>query len=188
MMSEILQAMIFVVLIIVVLLGLLYNSLVKRKNFVKAAFSNIDVYLKKRCDQIPNLLKAIKSYNKHEMDVFTNVTKLRNEMMNDNIGNSEKIEMSNKLEGEINNLMMVVEDYPEIKADGQYQLYMRSQNEIEEQLAAVRRTYNMAVTLYNNKVNMFPTNIFAAMFNFKEEKLIVVEENVRKSIDANDYL
>lgn len=174
----------FVIIIGVVILSIftVYNSLVKMRNKVKQAESGIDVYLNQRFDLIPNLVECVKGYSKHEKDLFENIVKLRAEYINNKKNDLKKAE---KLNNNINQIMLVAENYPELKASEQYLNLQRSLSKIESQLQAARRIYNNEVTRYNTKINTIPTNIIASLFKFKEADLFTIEEYKKENINID---
>ena len=172
----------FIVGIIVVIIFLIYNSLVKKRNKVKQARSGIDVYLNQRFDLIPNLVECVKGYSKHEKEIFENIVKLRTEYMNNKKTNLKEAE---KLNNNMNQIIAMTENYPELKASEQYLNLQKSLSKIESQLQAARRIYNNEVTKYNTHINSVPINIAAKIFGFKEEKLFEIEEFKKNNIDIN---
>jgi len=151
------------VLIVLCIIG--YNSLVRKRNMVINAFATIDVMLKKRFDLIPNLVATVKQYASHEKELFSEITRLRSKdytMFSD----AEKGELDNAFTQAEHNFIVIAENYPELKASDNFMQLQRSINETEEQLSAARRTYNAAVTDYNNGVQSFPLNMVATLFGF----------------------
>ena len=136
----------------------IYNSLVGKRNQAENAFATIDVMLKKRYDLIPNLVTIAKQYAEHEKEVFTKVAQIRNQNYKEMTDN-DKMELDKTFNQAGERLIVLAESYPELKASENFLQLQRSLNETEEQLAAARRTYNAAVTDYNNKVESFPSNL-----------------------------
>lgn len=166
-----------IVLLILIVFGQ-YNTLVKLKMKVKQAKSGIDVYCQQRFDLIPNLIETVKGYMKHEKEVFDNITRLRTEY-----NNTKDIKVSQELNRQMNSLIAVAENYPDLKASEQFLNLQRNLEKIESQLQAARRIYNNDVTNYNTKISIVPYNVIASMFNFESESLFELEdENARKSI------
>lgn len=176
---------IFVFFLIVI--AIIYNSFIYKRNVVKNVFSTIDVLLKKRFDLIPNLVETVKGYAKHEELVFTRIAELRNLANKENMSDEEKIELDGRVNSEMNRLMAVVENYPNLKADKNFMNLQITMTEIEDQISAARRAYNAAVTEFNNACEMFPTNIFAGIFGFKQKILFQIpqEEKVNVKADFN---
>lgn len=155
-------------LIIVFLLWLVStrNSFVKIKNQVEEAFSTMDVYLKKRYDLIPNLVETVKGYASHESETFQKVTAARTAAMN--AGSiDEKIANENALSGTLKSLFAVAEAYPQLQANTNFLDLQNQLKMIEDDIANARKYYNANVREMNTKVEMFPSNIVAGMFNFK---------------------
>lgn len=172
------MGILIVLIIILVIVLIIYNQLVTAKNNVKQAESGIDVYLNQRFDLIPNLVECVKSYSKHEKNLFEEIANLRNVYANDknNIKNAEKL--NNKM----NQLIAVAENYPELKASEQYLNLQKTLTKLESQLQAARRIYNNEVTNYNNKIGVIPSNIVAMIFGFKEAKLFEIEEYKKENV------
>ncbi len=171
----------------IVLIGLLifaYNKAIELRNYVKEAFSTMDVYLKQRWDLIPNLIEVVKSYAAHEKGVFEQVTKLRSANYN-KLKTSQKIDVNEKLSAGVSNLLAVAENYPEIKANQNYALLMTQLADVEEDIANSRKYYNGTVRELNTYVETFPSNIICALFGIKRAKLFEINENERSSIKVN---
>lgn len=173
---------IWIILGIVIVVGLwlmnTYNGLIKLRNMVKNAWAQIDVQLKRRIDLIPNLLETVKGYAKHESETFENVVKARN-MAQSATTVEESIEANNQLSGTLKTLFAVSEAYPELKAD---QNFIKLQDELtqtEDKIMFARQFYNDTVTKFNTAIAVFPANLIAGMFGFKEEELFVVPESDR---------
>ena len=173
-----------VVVLLFIIVIAIYNNLVGARNQVENAFGSIDVMLKKRYDLIPNLVETVKAYMKHEKETLTSITELRTRAVSGNLSNEERVEVENKLTGLMRNVMVAVESYPELKADSQFTMLQRSWNEAEEQISAARRSYNAAVTSYNNAVEKFPSSLFASMFGHKRKAVFVIPEVERQNISA----
>lgn len=159
---------------LILLFGIMFNSLVSRKNQIENAFASIDVYLKKRADQIPSLVNSIKGYMNHEKAMLAQITKLRKESFDSKIGSNERVDVENKITDSMNKIMLAVEAYPDLKASHNFIQLQRSLNEVEEQLAASRRAFNASVTDYNNGVESFPMNIVALMMAYKRKNMFVI--------------
>ena len=170
----------FVIIVVIII----YNNLVGARNQVENAFGSIDVMLKKRYDLIPNLVESVKSYMKHEKDTLTNITAMRAKAISGNVSNDEKVQIENQLSGMMRNIMVAVENYPDLKASEQFTMLQRSWNETEEQISAARRAYNASVTAYNNAVEKFPSSIFASMFGHKRKQVFEIPEVERQNISA----
>ncbi|MBX9853099.1 MAG: LemA family protein [Cytophagaceae bacterium] len=170
--------------VVLLLVIFMYNSLVGKKNQVENAFASIDTMLKKRYDLIPNLVNTVKAYMNHEKSVLTEITELRAKAVSGQISNDEKIAVENQLSGAMGKIMVLSENYPDLKANNNFMQLQASWNEIEEQISASRRFFNSAVTDYNNAVEMFPTSIFARMMNYQRKQVFVIPEAERQNVNA----
>lgn len=154
---------------------MVYNGLIQSRNKVKNAFAQIDTQLQRRFDLIPNLVETVKGYASHEKELLENVTASRSGYMNATT-NAEKMAADNQLTSTLKSLFAVAENYPELKANQNFAKLQDDLKGTEDKVAFSRQFYNDAVTMYNNKLQMFPNNIVAGMFNFKEEDLFKTEE------------
>ena len=167
-----------------------YVSVIQKKNKVQDAFSSIDVQLKMRYDLIPNILKIANKYMEHERELLTKVTELRTQAMNipddmKNIG--KKLEVDSQIKDLMGQIMVSVENYPNLKADQTMITAMQTYNEVEIHIAAARRFYNSAVLELNNACEIFPSSIFAAMVGAKKQEFFKASEVEREAIDAGDF-
>jgi len=178
-MDYIIIGIILLILIILVVgtIGI-YNSLVNLRNRVKNAWSQIDVQLNRRADLIPNLVETVKGYAKHEKSVFENVAKARSGLMNAQTP-KENAEANNMLTSTLKSLFAVAENYPELKANQNFLELQGQLEETENKIAYSRQFYNDTVLMYNNKIQMFPSNLLANQFNFTEAEFFEVEESAR---------
>ncbi len=172
------------VLLVIVIVAMV-NSLIGKKNQVENTFAGIDVQLKKRYDLIPNLVASVQKYMTHERDVLENVTALRSRAMEPGVGADERIRIDNQMSGMLRGLMVQIESYPQLKASENVMQLQRALNEVEEQIAAIRRAYNAAVTDYNNAVEMFPSNLIAGMMSYRRRELFVIPEAERANVDVH---
>lgn len=177
-----------IVYIIIGIIGLImiyaltiYNSLVKLNNTVKEAFSTMDVYLKKRWDLIPNIVETVKGYAKHEKDTLEEVIKLRNSAY-DTMTPNDKIKTNQELSSSVNKIMALAENYPDLKANENFKDLSSQLSKVEEDIANSRKYYNAVVRNYNDKVEMFPSNIFAGIFGHKSKKMFEVESQERENV------
>lgn len=153
-----------------------YNSLVTMRNNVDEGFSTMDVYLKKRYDLIPNLVETVKGYAKHESETLEKVIKARNLAMGA-ATTEEKLAKEANLSKELKNfLSVVVEQYPQLKADKNFVELQISLKEIEGEIASSRKYYNGAVKVYNVKREVFPSSIIASIFKFEKRNLFEIED------------
>ena len=172
-----------VVFIFVSLVGM-YNSLISKKNQVENAFASIDVMLKKRYDLIPNLVESCKVHMKHEKTTLENIVALRNKVVSEKLSSEEKLALNNKISHGLGQIMVAVENYPNLKSNQNIDQLMRSLNEVEEQLSASRRAFNAAITDLNNAIEMFPTSIIAAMMAMRQRELLKTIEEEKKNVDV----
>ncbi len=156
--------------IIVIFVISTYNTLVKLRNKVKNSWAQIETQLQRRFDLIPNLVETVKGFAAHEKELLENVTASRSGYIN--AGSSqEKLAMNNQLSSNLKSLFVVAENYPELKANVNFMKLQEALQETEEDVTYARQFYNDAVTIYNNKLLMFPSNLIAMLFGFKEEAL-----------------
>ena len=170
----------------IVLAGILgitaYNSLVRRRNMVDQAFSTIDVQLTQRYDLIPKLVETVKQYMTHEKSLLEEIVRLRSQAVAAR-DPGDKIRADNELSRAMGQLNVTMENYPQLKASDTFVMLQRSLNEVEEQLAAARRSYNAAVTDYNNAVQTFPSSLVANSMSFGLRQTFVAEEGKRSDVD-----
>lgn len=158
-----------------------YNGLVKARNKVQQAYSGIDVYLTQRFELIPNLVECVKGYMIYEKELLKNITNLRTKYLQNK--NLRDAEILNK---ECNTILLNVENYPELKASEQFMNLQKNLEKMESQLQAARRIYNMEVNNYNNKVNMFPSNMVAGMGGFEEKEYFEAEVSTKNNVVINN--
>lgn len=160
-----------IVIVVAVILSwiiIIYNLFVRDRNLIREAWSGIDVQLKRRHNLIPNLVASVKGYSQHEKSLLENITKKRSEAVNfESI--KDKAPAESDLSGMLKNLFAVVENYPDLKASGNFLNLQMQLVEIEDQLQYARRYYNGAVRNYNIRIESFPSNIIAGIFNFKPD-------------------
>ncbi|WP_457743260.1 LemA family protein [Sulfurimonas sp.] len=175
-----------ILIVLVIILVLMYNSLIAKKNQVDNIFASVDTQLKKRYDLIPNLVASVSKYMEYEKTILEDVTKLRAEANNGNISNSQKMQLDTKVSSALGSIMVAVENYPELKANENVMHLQRSLNEIEAQIAAARRAYNQAVTDYNNALEQIPTNIIANILGYKPKDVFVIDESQRENVNVKE--
>lgn len=172
-----------IIVLILIYFGVTYNSFVKLSNTVKEAFSTMDVYLKKRWDLIPNIVETVKGYAKHEKSTLKEIIELRNSTY-DNMSANEKVDVNNKLSQGINKLMAIAEAYPDLKANENFKDLSQQLTKVEDDIANSRKYYNGAVRIFNDKVQMFPSNIVAGVLGFKEQKMFEASEFERENVQV----
>lgn len=175
-----------VLIVIALVLVLMYNSLVAKKNQVENIFASVDTVLKKRYDLIPNLVAAVSKYMEHEKSLLEEVTKLRSEANKPNISDEQKIALDAKVSSALGSIMIAVENYPDLKANENVIHLQHTLNELEEQISAARRAYNQAVTDYNNALEMIPTNFMASAMNYSRKQVFEIVEAERKNVDVKE--
>ena len=173
-----------VIILIIIYVFILYNNFISLDNKVKEAFSTMDVYLKKRWDLIPNLVETVKGYAKYEEETLTRVTKLRNTVYNE-MTNDEKIINNEELSSDVSKIMALKEAYPELKANESFMDLSNKLTKIEDDIANARKYYNGTVRIYNNKVQMFPNNIFAKIFGYKTKRMFEASLEDKQNIRIN---
>jgi LemA protein len=167
--------------IIVLYILITFNSLIKMLNLVKESYSTMDIYLKKRWDLIPNLVECVKGYAKHESNTFEKITELRTSWANTK-SISEKAKIDNQLSGALKTIMAVSENYPELKANTNFSQLTSELSQIENDIANSRKYYNGTVRNYNNKVQMFPSNIVAFIFRFKSQEMFSIATEEKENV------
>ncbi|WP_025209802.1 LemA family protein [Hippea sp. KM1] len=163
-----------------------YNKLIKLKEGVDAAWSDVDVQLKRRADLIPNLVNTVKGYAQHEKEVFEYVAKARANILNAKSPKDE-IKASNQLEGAIGRLLLIVEKYPELKANEEFTRLMDNLEGTENRIAVARKRYNDAVKAYNSAIKMFPANLIASKLGFKPAVYFKVENPKDKEVPKVNF-
>jgi LemA protein len=164
---------------------LLYNDIIRSRNETKNAFGSIDAMLKKRYDLIPNLVETVKEYMTHEKTILTDITRLRSKLT-DNLSNNDALDLHNDISKKLNEILISVENYPDLKASQNFLKLQASWNETEEQISASRRFYNTAVTDYNNSIQTFPSNLISKYFGFTPKIVFEMDDSERKNIHAED--
>lgn len=173
-----------IAVIIVLYAIILFNNLVSARNSVNEAFATMDVYLKQRWDLIPNLVKCVKSYAEYEKEVLEEVTNLRAQLY-DTLNKNAKLKANEKINDNLGKLIALAENYPELKANEVFLDLQEKLTKVEDDIAYSRKYYNANVRDYNYKVEMFPSNIIANIFNFKKEKMFVIFEAERSKPEVN---
>ncbi len=164
-----------IVLLILLFIGTTYNSLVSLRNKVKDQWAQIDVLLKRRTDLIPNLVETVKGYAKHESETLENVIAARNKVV-DAKTTEEEIKADGELSRALGRLMAIAEAYPDLKANTNFLDLQANLKDTEDKIQYARQFYNDAVLIYKNKLEMFPSNIIASMFGFKQEAFFEASE------------
>src|SRR5213594_4198896 len=164
-------AIVFITIVVLILLGVgkyisVKNTLVQKNESVKASWSQVDIVLQRRADLIPNLVETVKGYAQQEQTVFGDIAKARSQLLN--AGTPEqKIAANQQLDGALGRLLLIVENYPQLKSN---ENFMRLQDELagtENRIAVERKRYNDTLQDYNTYIQQFPNNIFAGWAGFK---------------------
>ena len=177
-----------IIILILIVIALLYiwatyNGLVTLKARIREAISGIDVQLKRRADLIPNLLETVKGYAAHESKIFENVTKARSNLISAQTP-TQKAEANNMLSDALKSLFAVAENYPALKASENFTQLQRQIEDTEDKIAFSRQFYNGNVLEYNTKIKVFPNNLLADMFSFKEESFFESGKEERKKVEV----
>ncbi len=170
-----------IALFLVVCIIALFNRGISLRNFVREAFSTMDVYLKKRWDLVPNLVECVKGYAIHEKDVLERVTQLRN-INYSNLTNEQKMEANKQIGFGLSKLIAIAENYPDLKANESFKNLMNELSNIENDIANARKYYNATVRELNNFTQMFPSNIICSIFGIREEKMFEIDETSRGTV------
>ena len=178
---------------IIILLGVLaviafyvvsvYNGLVNARNKVRDQFSQIDVQLKRRFDLIPNLVETVKGYAKHESETLEKVIQARNNYASAKT-DAEKVAAANEMSRGVMNIMALAESYPDLKANTNFVDLQNQLKEVDDKISYARQFYNDSVLMYNNKVEMIPSNIVASIFGFKKETFFEADEKERENVQV----
>jgi len=179
MIALIIVAVVFALLIIFII-GV-YNALIRLRNQVGNAWSQIDVQLKRRHDLIPNLVETAKGYMKHERGTFEEITKARSQAMG-----AKTVAEASKAEGALgealSKFMLVVENYPDLKANQNFLSLQEELSSTENRIAFARQSYNDQVLFFNNKIQMFPSNVVANTFNFSKRDFFELEAAAEREV------
>ena len=175
-----------IIAVVAIIIALLYNSLIGKKNQVDNIFGGIDAVLKKRYDLIPNLVSSVQQYMQQEKGILEKVTELRAQAIKPNIPDEKKIALDKQITGALGSIMVAVENYPELKANENVMHLQHTLTEIEAQISAARRAYNQAVTDYNNAIEMIPTNILANMMHYTRKQVFEISETQRQNVNVKE--
>ena len=173
------------VLIVLVLYGIgVYNKLVNAKNKVANQFSQVDIQLKRRADLIPNLVNTVKGYTNHENEIIDKVTEARTKLVNAN-SVEEKTTANDELTSSLNALMVVVENYPDLKSSDNFKQLSDELAGTENRISVARKDYNDAVNIFNTTIKRFPNNIVAGMFGFEKATYFKADEKSQEVPSVN---
>ena len=174
--------LIIVLVVILAIIAGVYNSLVALRNQVQNSRAQIDVQLKRRHDLIPNLLEAVKGYMAHEANTLENIVKLRQQAINVT-GSDAKVvaEVENQLSSALKSLFALSENYPDLKASQNFSQFQEELASTENKISFARQFYNDSVLNYNNKIQMFPSNIIAGIFNFTQTSFFEASDDEKEN-------
>lgn len=177
-----------IVLIVVIVAGIYfamtYNAFITLRNRVKEAWSDIEVQMKRRYDLIPNLVETVKGYAKHESSTLEKVIQARNMAMAPHASMQETAQAENVLTGALKSLFALRESYPDLKANANFLELQRELRDTEDKLQAARRFYNGNVLSFNTKMELFPSNMVAAMFSFEKAQFFELAETEQDARNA----
>ncbi len=166
---------VWIILALAIVAIVIFNGLVRSRNQVDEAWSDIEVQLKRRYDLIPNLVETVKGYAKQESSVLENVTKARTMAMGAG-SMAEKLKDENMLSGALKSLFAVSEAYPDLKSNQNFMKMQADLTDTEDKIQAARRFYNGNVKEFNTKIQQFPGNLFASMFGFIKRDFFDIDE------------
>jgi LemA protein len=176
-----------IVIILSIIIVFIYNNLVSLKNSVKNAWAGIDVQLKRRESLIPNLVKTVKGYAKHEKNLLEQITRIRTAMMNAEKDVKRVAAADNMLSNSLKSIFAISENYPKLRANENFLELQEELINTEDEIASARRIYNNNVRDYNISVETFPNNLIAKLFGFKKEDFFnatkAEKKNVKLSIE-----
>ena len=173
-----------VIVVICIIVAAIYNNLVSLRQRVQNAWSQIDVQLKRRFDLIPNLQETVKGYMSHESETFSKIAELRTAWASSTTV-AEKADISSQLTEALKTIMAVSENYPELKANENFKQLSEELSNTENKISFSRQFYNDTVTMYNTKLQVFPSNIIAGMFNFTARELFKSDDEARKNVKVD---
>ena len=173
---EALWVLLAIVAVIIVVPVVMYNGLIRLRNHCRESWSDVDTELKRRHDLIPNLVETVKGYAAHERQLLERVTSLRSEAMAGGLSPKGLAQRENQLMDALGGIFAVVENYPQLKADQQFQKFMRELVITEDRIQAARRFYNGNVRDYNTRCQTFPSMLIANAFEFREQEFFELED------------
>lgn len=172
---------------ILVVIALMYNGLITKKNQVSYAYSSLDAWLQKRYDLVPNLVETVKGYMTHERELFTRIAQIRTQGLTARAAPAQ-LALSDKMTEALGHVFAISENYPALQASDNFLKLQAALNEMEEQIAAARRAFNASVTDYNNAVEMFPTSLMAGMMGLTKQSWFEAAAAERQAVDISGRL
>ena len=173
-----------IIILLVVFIISTYNGLVKSKMNVDNSWSQIDVQLQRRFDLIPNFVETVKGYMTHEQETFEKIAALRTSWANAS-SISDKANLDNEISSTLKTIMAVSENYPELKANTNFLQLSEELRNTENKISFSRQFYNDSVTMYNTKLQVFPSNIIAGRFHFTSAELFKTDDEARKNVKVD---
>lgn len=180
----VLGVLLLILVVLTIYVITIYNGLVSLKNNIDKSWSNIDVLLKQRFDELPKLIKVCEGYMQHEQKTLEAVIKARSMVQNAR-GDKDKLQAQNMLTDTLRSLFMVVERYPDLKADTAFQSLSNRISELEDMIADRREYYNDSVTIYNIRIEQFPDLLIARLFNFTGRTLWQIDAAHREDVEVS---
>ena len=178
-MTDLIYIILAVLLVVILFVLVIYNRIITAKNKIKNSKANIEIYLKKRFDLIPNLVETVKGYSKHESGTLEKIVSLRN---NYNSQKGMSVNEANEMNNTLTKYLAVIEAYPELKANDEFMSLQGELSRIEEELERARTNYNHCVTRYNTLIETVPNNIIASIFAFKKAEWFETEEETKDNV------
>ena len=176
-----------IVVLVLIVVGI-YNALVRLRNQVRNSWAQIDVQLKRRYDLIPNLVETVKGYAGHERETLENVIKARQQAINVTAGSvAEQAKAENMLTQTLRSIFALSESYPDLKANQNFLALQEELSSTENKIGFARQNYNDQVLGFNNKTEMFPSNIIAGMFNFKKAEFFELEDEAAREAPKVEF-
>lgn len=169
----------FIIIVFLIACFYVINKITIKRNNIQNAYSSMDIMLKKRYDLIPNLIKIIKAYTKHEKETLEKITVLRNDGLN-STNDEDKFKINTDIKDELNSLFLLSENYPDLKSNVNFIQLQAILNDIEDQISAARRTYNAHVTDYNIFIKIIPINILTFILGYKKYPLFEIKEEEKE--------
>jgi LemA protein len=178
----------FVVLVTLAVGGyivVIYNGLIRLRKNIDESMGNIDVLLKQRSEEIPNLVDTAQEYMSYERDTLQKITSQRTEVQNASTP-KQKAEADQQMRSMLGNLFAVAEDYPELKSNQQFQKVQQRISDIQDKISSRREFYNDSVTTYNTRINQIPYNIVAGLLGYTEKEVFEATEQEKQNVDISD--
>jgi LemA protein len=173
---------ILIIVVVVVWLIAMYNGLIRRRNRVEEALSDIDVQLKRRYELIPNLVNTVKGYATHEREIFEHVAELRSQIVTGST--AEKVAANNQLTDTLKSLFAVAENYPDLKANQNFLGLQSELTDSQDKIMAAQRFYNSNVRDFNTSIQSFPANLLAGSLGFKPYEFVEAAPGERENVNV----